>query len=312
MLLCQGNQTMETRRTLNLSLSSVCFNMLVNISKTILGIINFCLAAVSIVCLALIFKYVQAKPPGQQAVLDLLIMDSARVWIFHNVVINTLVDCGLIYGHFGYSTAQVMLFIFSNVTILLLASVQVTILVKAILIFKGHWLEDWDDSTILMISRLATVLYATVRFMVDYFVRDPHQSPFLGLLTNTDMKTNFGHGVGSVSLMIILITSLVLLLIKKPNLPNDEDIALMKISIRLGIAGISVILIGMATARLATFDKSEVFLLTWVLFSLILNVLVPTRFILSLPNLKQYVTKFIEKNLLNVFRRCSSRVDVSE
>ena len=279
--------------------------------KTFLGIINFCLAAVSIICLALIFKYVQAKPPGQQTVLDLLIMDSARVWIFHNVVINTLVDCGLIYGHFGYSTAQVMLFIFSNVTILLLASVQVTIVVKAILIFKGHWLEDWDDSTILMISRLATVLYATVRFMVDYFVRDPHQSPFLVLLTNTDMKTSFGHGLGTVSLLIILIMSLILLLIKKPHLPNDEDNALMKISIGLGIAGISIILIGIATARLGLFDKSEVVLLTWTLFSLIVNVFLPARFILSLPNLKQYVTKFIEHNFWNVFRRSSSRVDVS-
>ena len=205
-----------------------------------------------------------------------------------------------------------MLFIFSNVTILLLASVQVTIVVKAILIFKGHWLEDWDDSTILMISRLASALYATVRFMVDYFVNDPHQAPFLGLLTNTDMKTSFGHGLGTVSLLIILIMSLILLLIKKPNLPNDEDNALMKISIGLGIAGISVILIGLATARLATFDKSEIFLLTWSLFSLILSVLVPVRFILSLPNLKEYVTKFIEQNLLVVFRHYSSRVDVSK
>ena len=280
--------------------------------KTILGIINFCLATVSTVCLALIFKYVQAKPPGQQTVLHLLIMDSSRIWILHNVFRNTLIDCGLIYGHFEYSTAQVMLFISSNVMTLPFASVQVTIVVKAILIFKGHWLEDWDDSTIQMISRSATVLYATVRFMVDYFVTNPHQAALLSLLTNTDMKTSFGHGVGSVSLMIILITSLVLLLIKKPHLPNDEDNALMKISIGLGIAGISVILIGLATARLATFDKSEIFLLTWSLFSFILSVLVPVRFILSLPNLKQYVMKFIEKNLLNVFRRCSSRVDVSE
>ena len=125
--------------------------------KTILGIINFCLATVSTVCLALIFKYVQAKPPGQQTVLHLLIMDSSRIWILHNVFMNTLIDCGLIYGHFGYSTAQVMLFISSNLSILLVASVQVTVVVKAILIFKGHWLEDWDDSTIQMISRFATV-----------------------------------------------------------------------------------------------------------------------------------------------------------
>ena len=280
--------------------------------KTILGITNFCLAAVSIICLALIFKYVQAKPPGQQTVLDLLIMDSARIWIFFNAVTNTLIFCGLIYGHFGYSTAQVMLFIFSNVTILLFASVQVTIVVKAILIFKGHWLDQLDDSTVQMISRLATLLYATIRFMVDYFVNDPHQAAFLGLLTNnTDMKTSFGHGGGSVSLMAILILSLILLLTKKPNLPNDEDNSLMKISIGLGIAGISIILIGIATARLGLFDKSEVVLLTWTLFSLIVNVFLPVRFILSLPNLKQYVTKFIEHNFLNVFRRSSSRVDVS-
>ena len=283
--------------------------------KTILGIINFCLAAVSTVCLSLIFKYVQAKPPGQQTVLDLLIMDSTRIWIFFNAVINTLINCGLIYGHFGYFTAQVMLFISSNAMTLPFASVQVTILVKAILIFKGHWLEDWDDSTIRMISRLATVLYATIRFMVDYLVNDPRQTALLTLLTNTDMKTSFGPpGAGTASLWAILIMSLILLLIKKPNLPNDEDNALMKISIRLGIAGISVCFIGIATARSGIFDKSEVFLLTWVQFSLIVNVLLPARFILSLPNLKEYVTKFIEQNLLIGFRHCfsSSRVDVSE
>ena len=284
------------------------------IIKTILGIINFCLTAVSIICLALIFKYVQAKPPGQQTVLDLLIMDSSRIWIFHNFFITTLIDCGLIYGRFGYFTAQVMLFTSSNITILLFASVQVTTVVKAILIFKGHWLEDWDDSTIQIISRLATVLYATVRFMVDYFVTDPHQSPFLGLLTNTDMKTSFGHGLGTVSLLIILIMSLILLLIKKPHLPNDEDNALMKISIGLGIAGSSVGIIGIATIESGIFDKLECFLLTHILGSLILGVLVPIRFIFSLPNLKQYVMKFIEQNLLIVFRHCfsSSRVDVSK
>ena len=44
------------------------------------------------------------------------------------------------------------------------------------------------------------------------------------------------------------------------------------------------------------------------------NVLLPSRFILSLPNLKEYVTKFIEQNFLIGFRHCfsSSRVDVSE
>ena len=280
--------------------------------KTILGIINFCLATVSTVCLALIFKYVKAKLPGQQTVLHLLIMDSSRIWILHNVFMNTLIDCGLIYGHLGYSTAQVMLFISSNVMTLPFASVQVTIVVKAILIFKGHWLEDWDDSTILMISRLASALYATVRFMVDYFVNDPHQAPFLGLLTNTDMKTSFGHGLGTVSLLIILIMSLILLLIKKPNLPNDEDNALMKISIGLGIAGSSVGIIGIATIESGIFDKLEGFLLIHILGSLILGVLVPIRFIFSLPNLKQYVKKFIEQNLLVVFRHYSSRVDVSK
>ena len=280
----------------SLVLCQCCFNMLV--IKTFLGIINFCFAAVATFFLALIIKYVQAKPPGHTTVLDLLIVDSARIWIFFNTVINTLINCGLIYGHFGYFTAQVMLFISSNAMTLPFASVQVTILVKAILIFKGHWLEDWDDSNIQMISRLASVLYATIRFMVDYLVNDPRQTALLTLLTNTDMKTSFGPGAGTASLWAILIMSLILLLIKKPNLPNDEDNALMKISMRLGIAGISVCFIGIATARSGIFDTSEVFLLTWVQFSLIVNVLLPWRFILSLPNLKEYVTKFIEQNLL--------------
>ena len=297
----------------SLVLCQCCFNMLV--IKTFLGIINFCFAAVATFFLALIIKYVQAKPPGHITVLDLLIVDSARIWIFFNTVINTLINCGLIYGHFGYFTAQVMLFLSNNVFTLLLASVQVTIVVKAILIFKGHWLEDWDDSTIQMISRFATVVYATIRFLVDYFTSDPHQAVLLGLLTNTDMKTSFGHGLGTGSLLAILITSLILLLIKKPHLPNEEDNALMKIFIGLGIAGISVGLIGIATSRWTTFDKSDVFHLTRALFSLIVDVLLPARFILSSPNLKQYVAKFIKQNLLiNVFRRCfsSSRVDVSE
>ena len=299
-----SRQTNHGNQEYNLVLCQCCFNMYV--IKTILGIINFCLATVSTVCLSLIFKYVQAKPPGQQTVLDLLIMDSTRIWIFFNAVINTLINCGLIYGHFGYCTAQVMLFISSNAMTLLFASVQVTIVVKAILIFKGHWLEDWDDSTIQMISRFATVVYATIRFLVDYFTSDPHQAVLLGLLTNTDMKTSFDHGLG---------TGLILLLIKKPHLPNEEDNALMKIFIGLGIVGISVSLIGIATSRWTTFDKSDVFHLTRALFSLIVDVLLPARFILSSPNLKQYVAKFIKQNLLiNVFRRCfsSSRVDVSE
>ena len=136
--------------------------------KAIFGFVNVCLSAASTFCLALIFKYVRSKAPGQQTVLDLLIMDSTRMWILFNVLTTSFITSGLVYGHFGYSTAQVMMFIFSNISSLSFASVQMTIAVKAILIFKGEWFEEVTDSTIQTSTRLATLIYSGIRFLVDY------------------------------------------------------------------------------------------------------------------------------------------------
>ena len=122
------------------------------ILKSILGILNFLEASVSAVLLVLIYRYIKRKSPGLLTVLDFLTLDCIRIWIVYIILANSIIHSGLIYGQFEFITAQVLVFTSVNILVLLLSAIQVTIVVKAVLIFKGQWLFDVPDERIPLVS----------------------------------------------------------------------------------------------------------------------------------------------------------------
>ena len=161
-----------------------------SILKVFFGITNFITSVASTVFLSLICKYIQSKPEGMKTILDLLVKDTSMIWILLHVVRNLIIYCGFVFGHLGYIPMQVLLFIYSNTLTLLFASMQITIVVKAVLIFKGEWFYEVNDSTIQQISRGLSGIYAILRVLIDYLGTGNSRPPIANFLTsNPDFET---------------------------------------------------------------------------------------------------------------------------
>ena len=136
------------------------------IAEIILGIVKSISFIVSTSLLLVIYKYLKGKPPGLQTVLDLLIIDCLRILLFNNVFSWLLISLGF-YGHVNFICSQIIMFIANNSFCFLVAMFQGTIIVKAVLIFRGHWIGDMEDYVAIWLTRIFASMYATIRFLVD-------------------------------------------------------------------------------------------------------------------------------------------------
>ena len=261
----------------------------------VLGFFNLVESTISTLLLSLIYRYIQSKPLGLQSVLDLLSLDCIRVWITYTILANSIIYSGLCYGQFDFTTAQVMVGTSVNVFVLLMALIQVTIVVKAVLIFKGDWLSEISDSNLIWICRLVSVVYVVARFLVD--VRgEPKAVPFLYMLTGTDAKTSLAIGPGFLVVLALLLITLTLLKIKTPTLPEDQQ-GLYNMSTKMAFLG-CLTLFGSAASvinAIQSHDQIEVFLTIWIIFWFIIGIVLPGNFILGLPNLKNWVFQRIQE-----------------
>ena len=81
-----------------------------------------------------------------------------------------------------------MIAITTNVTVIVMANLQMILMVKAILIFKQEWLSDVPEDELLLLTRIATVAYAALRFVIDYSL--PARQDFvLEFLTGKELSS---------------------------------------------------------------------------------------------------------------------------
>ena len=283
------------------------------ILKSILGILNFLEASVSAVLLVLIYKYIKRKSPGLLTVLDLLTLDCIRIWIVYIILANSIIHSGLIYGQFEFITAQVLVFTSVNNLVLLLSAIQVTIVVKAVLIFKGQWLFDVPvvpDKRILLVSRCGTILYTICRFLVD-FAGEPKSRPFIYILTTTDEKTSLGIGPAFLVTMACLMVSLVLFKIKTLTLTDDHQ-EVLKCSTKIAFIGCLVFFASafIVVNSVQLVDQIDIFLVIWISFWFILGVILPGNFILGLSNLKQFVLNVFDQYFISPIRQFFTLVSI--
>ena len=281
------------------------------ILKSILGILNFLEASVSAVLLVLIYKYIKRKSPGLLTVLDLLSLDCIRIWIVYIILANSIIHSGLIYGQFPFITAQVLVFASVNNLVLLLSAIQVTIVVKALLIFKGQWLFDVPDERILLVSRCVAILYTICRFLVD-FAGEPKSLPFIYILTSTDEKTSLGIGPAFLVTMACLMVSLVLFKIKTLTLTDDHQ-EVLKCSTKIAFIGCLVFFASafIVVNSVQLVDQIDIFLVIWISFWFILGVILPGNFILGLSNLKQFVLNVFDQYFISPIRQFFTLVSKS-
>ena len=120
--------------------------------------------------------------------LDLLISDCIRIWISWTIFLVILVYIGTFHGHLGTYTAFVLFLPILASFNLLIASFQITLFVKGILIFKDEWINEISDRKVLMASRMGILTYSSMIFAFN-FLMPAKQSALLDLLTEKDQPT---------------------------------------------------------------------------------------------------------------------------
>ena len=200
-----------------------------------------------------------------------------------------------------------MVFTSVNNLVLLLSAIQVTIVVKALLIFKGQWLFDVPDERILLVSRCVAILYTICRFLVD-FAGEPKSLPFIYILTTTDEKTSLGIGPAFLVTMACLMVSLVLFKIKTLTLTDDHQ-EVLKCSTKIAFIGCLVFFASafIVVNSVQLVDQIDIFLVLWISFWFILGVILPGNFILGLSshvsNLKQFVLNVFDQYFISPIRQ---------
>ena len=136
-----------------------------------------------------IYRYIKKKVPGLQSVLDLLMLDLIRVQTFSNTYLVTMLLTGYFYGQLPNVLAQIMICLSINSAVFMFGMYQFFITMKAILVFKGSWIADVSDQTILHTSRLFASLWTSVRFFGDFMVPRNRPEALTKFLTGSNQET---------------------------------------------------------------------------------------------------------------------------
>ena len=103
------------------------------------------------------YKYLTKKPLGLQSVLDLLILDMLPVSFFNRTFFTfAFLLPGSLYGQLDFYLAQGIVFVLINGRIYLCVLFQNYLFVKAILIFRGHWLNRSSLPLTLLFTNFST------------------------------------------------------------------------------------------------------------------------------------------------------------
>ena len=143
----------------------------------------------STILMVIIHQYIKKKPPGLQSVLDLMIMILLKVNICHNGIICLVASLQLTHGQLNVTSAKFLIFLRSNVGVLSITGFQVILGVKAMLIFKPHWLAEQTDSEVVRKSSVAALVYTSTRFILDFILTPSRTSTELELLVGVQVQT---------------------------------------------------------------------------------------------------------------------------
>ena len=138
---------------------------------------------------ASIYFYIKRKPLGLQSVLDLMILDLLRVYMLNYTFMMCFVTFpGYFHGHLPYVTSQVIIFILDNILSYFFGLLQCFLITKAILVFKGYWLNEVPDSSVIWSTRFMALVITIIRFVGDFMVTTSREGNIVRFLTGTNAK----------------------------------------------------------------------------------------------------------------------------
>ena len=132
-----------------------------------------------------IYKYLKKKSFGMQSIIDLLIIDMIKVNTFNSIIWICFILVGSTSVQVPFVPSLVWSWILINSNVYLFCLYQFFLLTKTIVIFKGFWLEEINDSKIVWTSRVFALCCSSVRFIGDYWAQPSRlsKSPMMSHLT---------------------------------------------------------------------------------------------------------------------------------
>ena len=260
---------------------------------------------VTIFCITLtiqisIYRYISKKLQWLQSILDLLILDLLRVQTVNHSIFIFILLTGYFHGQIPFLMSQILTFLTINVPIYFFGLCQFFLMVKAVLIFKGYWINDISEVAIIWTSRLFALVIVSLRFVGDFLTQKGNRGGILTkFLTGTDKETfiNTGAFFGAVLMMVFF--SYILLRVSLRRLPTipepklrhalqDENVDLFKKPIWIVIPSflITCLVFGL-TEWIVDQNSITRFIFVSLIFTLVQN-LVPLYYIMKVPKLKEF------------------------
>ena len=143
----------------------------------------------STILMVLIRKYHKEKSPGLQTILDLLIVDSANLFLIFNFT-SSLAFAYVTFELHHYIPlvlTQLTFLLITNSVVLFLASLQIIQIVKALLIFEPQTFENYPDHKVLKHSRIFVGAYTSLRLILAV-AQPPVSNAVTIAITGTDVK----------------------------------------------------------------------------------------------------------------------------
>ena len=176
--------------TNHIALSSIHATVLPMVSKVVVPVCAFTTWFVpSTILMVLIRKYHKEKSPGLQTILDLLIVDSANLFLIFNFI-SLLIFAYLTFELHNYVPlvlTQLTFLLITNSVVLFLASLQIIQIVKALLIFEPQTFENYPDHKVLKHSRIFVGAYTSLRLILAV-AQPPVSNAVTIAITGTDVK----------------------------------------------------------------------------------------------------------------------------
>ena len=259
---------------------------------------------VTLFCIALtlrisIYQYIRKKLQSLQSILDLLILDLLRVETVNHIIFIFILLAGYFHGHIPFLMAQILAFLTINIPMYFFGLCQFFLMVKAVLIFKGYWLNDVSEVAIIWTSRLFALVIASLRFVGDFVTQKGNQGLMIKFLTGIDKETSINTGVFYLAVVMMVFFSYILLLVSLTRLPTipepilkhaspDENFDFFKNPIWIAIPTFLIICLTFGLTEWIV-DQNNITRFTFV--SLVLTLvknLVPLYYIMKVPKLKKF------------------------
>ena len=133
-----------------------------------------------------------------------------------------LLITALAHGQLPFLLSQVIIFISVTLNNYMYGLCLYFLVIKALVIYKGSWILEISDTTIVRLSRILAVIVVNLQHLGDSWLTKPAPGVLTKLLTGTDQQSYLRNGLFQLTLVLALLVSIIVLQVKKLAVSTKE------------------------------------------------------------------------------------------